>query len=431
MAALRVSSNFKYVLIVFLALIGIGSLWYTRHLAGRLRETERQSVNLWAKAIEFTSTEQYVETRRELDWFRNDIEAQNLLSPVRKTDYLGIIDRVETDLANASLDFVTAEILLNNAQEIPTVITDMDGGVVLTRNVDSLTLANGWRTSGLFGRDSIIIRLDPSDTTRVQILYYGESELVRMLQYFPMIQFGLVMLVFGLAYMSWSSIRRNEQSSVWIGMSKEAAHQLGTPLSGLMGWSEVLRETSDAPEIQQISVELDKDIDRLKIIADRFNKIGSKPELTVQRIDPVLDHVCDYLARRLPQIGRGVKLHRKLESGSSAALNADLFQWAVENVLKNAIDAIEDLHQGAFVSIYSYKNGNQIWIDIEDSGKGMEKRVYKKIFEPGFSTKKRGWGLGLTLTKRIVEEYHNGKVYVVRSEPGAGTTMRMVVPVQG
>lgn len=425
----RTSSNFKYVLVVFLALIGSGSLWYTRYLADRLRETERQSVQLWAKAIEYTSTEQYRETRRELDWFSRQIRLNKYINNRDKADYLGVIARVETDLANASLDFVTAEILLNNAQEIPTVVTDTDGSVVLSRNIDSLTLARGWRESGLFGRDSIIIKLDPSDTTRVQVLYYGESSLIRKLQYFPLIQFGLILLVFGLAYLSWSSIRRNEQSSVWVGMSKEAAHQLGTPLSGLMGWSEVLKESADDPAIRQIATELDNDIERLKIIADRFNKIGSKPELSNQRIDPVLDQVCDYLSRRLPHFGRSVKLHRKLEAGVSVAMNADLLQWAVENILKNALDAIDPGQHGAFISIYSYKNGQQVWIDIEDSGKGMEKKHFKKIFEPGFSTKKRGWGLGLTLTRRIVEEYHRGRVFVVQSEPGAGTTMRIILPV--
>lgn len=422
-------NNFKYLLIVFLALIGLGSLWYTQYLAGRLRQTERQAIKLWAQAIEYTSTEQYLETRRELDWFRREIESNRALNPARKNDFLGVINRVETDLANASLDFVTTEILLNNSQEIPTVITDMAGNVVLTRNIDSLALLNGWKESGSFSADSILIHLDPADSSKVQILYYGESRLIRMLRYFPFIQFGLVLLVFGLAYMSWSSIRRNEQSSVWVGMSKEAAHQLGTPLSGLMGWSEMLRVSTEDPSIHQIAAELDNDIARLKVIADRFNKIGSQPELTAQRIDPVLHTVCDYLARRLPQVGRGVVLHRNLESGATAAINADLFQWAVENVVKNALDAIETFHAGAFVSVFSYLSGNTVVIDIEDSGKGMEKRLFNQIFEPGFSTKKRGWGLGLTLSRRIVEEYHRGRIFVQRSEPGAGTTIRIVLPL--
>ncbi|MDX1638765.1 MAG: HAMP domain-containing sensor histidine kinase, partial [Balneolaceae bacterium] len=218
------------------------------------------------------------------------------------------------------------------------------------------------------------------------------------------------------------------QSNLWVGMTKEAAHQLGTPLSSLYGWVELLRDEKKGDEFtENVCNELEKDITRLRGVAERFNKIGSEPELQSKRIGPLLDQVIDYMEQRLPQLGKHVEVRRNFDRNLRAKVNTELFQWAIENLLKNAMDAIKSSSDNAYVEVSTRRMEDDLMIDIADSGVGMDKSVHQEIFKPGYSTKKRGWGLGLSLTNRIIENYHKGRVFVLNSEEGKGTTIRIVL----
>jgi signal transduction histidine kinase len=211
-------------------------------------------------------------------------------------------------------------------------------------------------------------------------------------------------------------------------MAKEAAHQLGTPLSSMMGWITLLRSESQDPETIKIAIELEEDVNRLQSVAERFNKIGSMPELKSMRLEPLLNEVLDYMERRLPRFGKNVTINREIDSSIRAAINSELFTWAMENLLKNALDAIDNTQADAKVDVRVFVENNQTVIEIEDSGKGIEKRYFEEIFRPGFSTKKRGWGLGLSLTHRIIVDNHGGRIYISRSVIGEGTTFRVLLP---
>eukprot|EP01107_Rhizomastix_libera_P002495 TRINITY_DN14337_c0_g1_i1.p1 TRINITY_DN14337_c0_g1~~TRINITY_DN14337_c0_g1_i1.p1 ORF type:complete len:242 (+),score=-22.42 TRINITY_DN14337_c0_g1_i1:549-1274(+) len=231
-------------------------------------------------------------------------------------------------------------------------------------------------------------------------------------------------------YMAFSNIRRNEQSKVWVGMAREAAHQLGTPLSSLLAWIEILRYSKENPDsIDETLSEMDKDISRLQIITTRFSKIGSKPELEELNLSELIENVCLYFEKRLPHLGRKVDIVRKIDKPVIANVNADLFAWVFENLLKNAAEAIEVKH-GEITLSYGTFTKHKVIIYVKDTGKGMTKKLRRQIFYPGYTTKKRGWGLGLSLSKRIVEEYHSGKIYVKDSSPGKGTTFCIEIPVE-
>lgn len=424
---IRFSSDLKYLLVALLVLIGIGSFWYTQTIANRLLENERQSVELWAKALQFTSSDLFPETRQELrvlsEWLQKQPKSAG------RDRFLRGLERAQTDLANASLNFVTSEIILKQRFDIPAVIVDDENNILLSRNINEKRLTGDWRSRLNLSEEPIKIPLFTLDSVQYQYLYYGNGTIVQTLRFFPLIQFALLFLVLGLAYISWSSIRNNEQSSLLVGMSREAAHQLGTPMSGLMGWVELLKAQSEDEHIQMIATELNKDIERLKQVADRFSKIGSEPELNKQRVGPHLEHVCEYFERRMPRLGKQVRFRKKIESKAQICMNKELFEWAIENLLKNALDSIERKQHGAFISLFSYQVDEYLIIDIEDSGKGIEKKNQSRVFKPGFSTKKRGWGLGLSLTKRIIQEYHRGEIRIIRSELGEGTTFRISLPL--
>lgn len=212
-------------------------------------------------------------------------------------------------------------------------------------------------------------------------------------------------------------------------MAKEAAHQLGTPISSLFGWIELFKDDYEKDEnANKLIKEIENDVLRLKGVAERFGKIGSAPELVPMEIEPILDDVTGYLERRLPQFGKAVDVQKSLKATGKVAINPELFQWAVENLVKNAMDAIKKSSTTAAIGIYSTENDEAVIIDITDTGSGIDSKNTKNVFRPGFSTKKRGWGLGLSLTKRIIEDYHNGRVFVEQSEIGKGTTMRIILP---
>jgi signal transduction histidine kinase len=274
----------------------------------------------------------------------------------------------------------------------------------------------------------IPIHFGSGQNRQTQYVYYGESATIRYLRWFPYIQFSLLALLLGLGFVSYCTIHRSEQSNILVGMTREAAHQLGTPLSSMYGWISLLKdERPGEPLIERATSELENDVKRLQGIADRFNKIGSEPDLQVCKLSPHIKEVMSYTKQRLPQFSRKIDINTTIEANVQAKINPELFEWALENVLKNSMNAInEGLHKAA-ISITVKQAEKQIQIDIQDSGYGIEKRHHKDIFKPGYSTKKRGWGLGLSLTKRIIEEYHNGKIFVARSEPRKGTTIRILL----
>ena len=261
-----------------------------------------------------------------------------------------------------------------------------------------------------------------------QFVYYGESTVVQVLRYVPAIQIVVILLLFFIGYTSLLSITRMEQSNLWVGMAKEAAHQLGTPISSLLGWIQLFRD--DLPkQVEQDTLlnEIEKDVYRLKGVAERFGKIGSKPELQLLEFAPVLDEAIKYMERRLPKISGEVHIETDLRASGLVKLNPELLQWAIENLMKNAMDALQTANNSKRleITVRSYIRNKGLFIEVEDTGIGMYATTKKNIFRPGYSTKKRGWGLGLNLAKRIIDEYHGGELTVAKSEVGVGTTMQI------
>lgn len=419
------SNRINIVLIGMLVLLGIGSFAYNQYLIGQMLKQERNSVELWAKAIEYTSNPMQEEISRKLLVAANELKANSSVSD----SLISMIEDAESD--RTSRNFVVQEILLNeNRPQVPTIIVDQSGEIILSNHVgDELNseLINKFASM----HPPIEIRLGNEEYYQMQYVYYGESPTVQQLRYFPYIQLSLLALLLGIGYVSYRTITKSEQSNLWVGMTKEAAHQLGTPLSSLYGWVELLKEEKRDDEFtQRICGELENDITRLRGVAERFNKIGSEPALELQQVEPILDQVIDYMERRLPQLGKDVEVRKSIESQAQVRVNPELFQWSFENLIKNAMDAINTSGKKAYVSIRVHRIENELVIDVEDSGVGIEKKYHKEIFKPGYSTKKRGWGLGLSLTKRIIEEYHDGRVFVLRSEPGEGTVVRITMKLE-
>jgi hypothetical protein len=257
-------------------------------------------------------------------------------------------------------------------------------------------------------------------------LYFRPSVLIKRLEWFPYMQFGLLAVFLLLAYLTWSASRRAEQERVWVGMAKETAHQLGTPITSLLGWVENLRIMyPDDETLQMIALEIGKDVELLETVAERFSKIGAIPELKPHNIYLILNVLHQYIIQRAP---RKVQFHFPAPDTQPALMvdiNPTLFRWVVENLLKNALDAMEGKGE---ISATVTQPSNWIQIDIQDTGKGMPRSLFRKVFKPGFTTKKRGWGLGLSLCKRIMEQYHNGKIFVADSAIGKGTNFRILLP---
>lgn len=254
--------------------------------------------------------------------------------------------------------------------------------------------------------------------------YYGDSRLILQLRWLPYIEVGILGLFILVGFIGYTNIKRSEQRHIWVGMAKETAHQLGTPLSSLMGWLEVMRSKKRHKK-EQMYTEMEKDLHRLKRVTKRFSQIGSKPDLKRTDLIEVLKEVVEYIRRRAPQMGRRVVISDSFQRVAPVALNPDLFQWAVENVMKNGLDAMDKEEGFIEVRLGSEDDRDRVFVEIQDNGRGIENSQKKRIFKPGFSTKKRGWGLGLTLAKRIIEEYHGGKLFIKETKPGEGTVMRI------
>ncbi|MDD3807408.1 MAG: HAMP domain-containing sensor histidine kinase [Candidatus Marinimicrobia bacterium] len=260
------------------------------------------------------------------------------------------------------------------------------------------------------------------DTLVVGYIHYGDSPTIRRLRWMPYIELGGVILLIFIGFVFFQYIRSSEKKFIWVGMAKETAHQLGTPISSLMGWLAIAQETFW--KHHEIFDEMDADIQRLEKISNRFSQIGSDVQMNPIDLYEVLTHVKQYMERRIPQKNKRIRIDFDIETTRKILGNSDLLEWGMENLIKNAVDAIGDQEGEIYVRVIN-KNDKKIYIDVSDSGRGIPESQWKTIFKPGYSTKKRGWGLGLSLTKRIFEEYHHGRIYVLRSKEGEGTTIRI------
>jgi len=372
--------RWKYLLLFSAIFIGAGSLFYTNRLVMSIAEDERAKIELWAEATRILANP--------------DPSDNSILFPL--------------------------EVLENNTQ-IPVILTDDEGRIMAHRNLDSSRIKQASYLEKSLEKmkhenDSIVIDLGNS---KYQYLYYRNSNLLRKLAVFPYFQLGVIMLFIGVSYIAFSVSRKAEQNKVWTGLSKESAHQLGTPISSLSGWVEILKQTGADPTATH---ELEKDSKRLERIADRFSKIGSKPSLKSANLLDIIENSLSYLKSRR---GKSVKFHTILpEKPVMVPLNETLMDWVIENLCKNALDAMEG---SGTVTIRCTVSAKSVFIDVEDTGKGIPKSRFNTIFKPGYTTKKRGWGLGLSLTRRIVETYHNGKIFVLSSDPGVKTIIRVML----
>ncbi len=320
---------------------------------------------------------------------------------------------------NTDLSLVLEVISSNNT--IPVVILDKNDNITSYLNLeipkqDTLRYLKQYVDAMRGNGNSIRLYHEDGNQDSYTEVCYGESVLINRLTIFPYIQLGVVLIFVLIAIFALLSFKKTEQNRVWVGLSKETAHQLGTPISSLIAWIELLKDKySDA-----LILEMEKDVNRLQMIAERFSKIGSMPAPVQEDMVMVLDRVVAYMERRTPNSVQFVKNFP--DPPLNAAVNASLFEWVIENLCKNAVDAMDG--QG-ILTINLFRDDDVVAIEVTDTGKGISKNLYKSVFNPGFTTKKRGWGLGLSLAKRIIEEYHNGKIYVKKSEPGNGTTFRI------
>ncbi|WP_321518322.1 HAMP domain-containing sensor histidine kinase [uncultured Bacteroides sp.] len=332
------------------------------------------------------------------------------------------------NIADERTDLTLVLKVLNGNNTIPVIVVNKKGTIQSYRNISAPAsdsdkyLRNKIKSFG-YNNHRIRIYLQSqlnginTDKTDYIDIYYDDSLMLKRLATYPYVQLGVVFLFVLIAVFAMLSSKKAEQNKVWVGLSKETAHQLGTPISSLMAWVEILklRYTDD-----ELISEMGDDVNRLKLIADRFSKIGSMPELQLCDLNILLNNVVDYLSRRCS--GKIIFVRNYINEPVLVKLSSSLFEWVIENLCKNAIDSMEG--QGN-ITISVKSNEKKVFIDVSDTGKGVLKSKYITIFEPGYTTKKRGWGLGLSLAKRIVEEYHHGKIFVKRSELNKGTTFRI------
>lgn len=388
-------SYWKWYLAAGGVLIIIISLFYTRFLADQLIEREKQQA------------EQFAEAMRMLTKTRTD----TLANYEDLTLHLKIIEQNTT---------------------IPIVMLNEKGEIEAYRNIDERNLD----TMEIEEVRKALDRMTKQDTGRIEIhlppdihktLIYTHSRLLWWLELYPVVQLLLIAAFIALGYIGFSTARRAEQNQVWLGMAKETAHQLGTPITAILGWIETLKAVNEErPDNQEMLDELRNDVTRLELVADRFSKIGAAPDLTPTNVFEQLEKNRDYMQRRAP---RRVEFDFPAPSEHSplmVGINAPLFDWVVENLLRNAIDALEG--GVGKITAQVYEEGKYVCLDITDTGKGIPPGKFGTVFKPGYSTKTRGWGLGLSLSKRIVEEYHSGKIFVKQSEIGQGTTFTVKLP---
>ena len=378
----------KIAFLVFCVIVGAFSLYLTDKLVSKLEEREKQQIELYAESFKYAMTS---DVNKDINFFFDKIQKsnENNTIPTIHDNGSGYLDSKNIDVPKGLNTLETQSFLKSKLDEI---IKD----------------------------DNAPIELDMD--FHKEYIYYGNSQLLNILRYYPIFQL-LIILIFGLAaYLLFDSSRKSEQNRVWVGLAKETAHQLGTPLSSLTAWVEFFK--TDPTYDQEIVKELEKDVQRLDVITTRFSNIGSVPVLKEENIVETIETFMSYLQKRI-STKVSFSLVNELPPNTMIKLNKYLFEWVIENICKNAVDAMEGI--GALKVVMKETKNNQIVIDISDTGKGIAKKNLSKVFNPGFSTKKRGWGLGLTLAKRIIENYHDGKLTVKSSEMNKGTTFRILL----
>jgi hypothetical protein len=376
--------SLRNLLALVAILIVSGTIVYSKYLAKKIEKQERQKVGEWVEAEKFI-----------------------INSPGNPDTRLAL------------------QILSDSINDIPIIWTDEKDNIIQYKNLDSTKIANDTnyltnKLKDLKSTNDPIIWKDPFDLSKGNRYYYGHTSLLNEVQYYPIVQLFIVGLFLAVMFLALRSSYRSVQNQVWAGMAKETAHQLGTPVSSLEGWVEMLKENSANEKIVR---ELEKDVDRLRLVSDRFGKIGSKPQLEEKNLVAQITSMVDYMRKRAA--GRvNFKINTQGKENIQAKISGPLFDWVIENLLKNSLDAMEG--KGS-INIEINEDAESVKIDVTDTGKGIGKQNISRVFSPGFTTKKRGWGLGLSLSRRIIKQYHKGEIFVKQSEPGKGTTFRIVL----
>ncbi|MFL5728388.1 MAG: sensor histidine kinase [Cytophagaceae bacterium] len=380
--------RFKVFILIMAVIIGGVSIYYTHGLVKDLAAREQNLIDLYAKGLKFVADSK---NEGDLTFIFQEIIESNKSIPAIMTD-----DK-ENPISEMNISF-------------PKNFTEKQKQEMLVREVQEMKLEH----------PPIVVEFAPGERNYI---FYKNSFLLRQLLYYPYVQLTVIFIFALIAYLAFSSSRNSEQNRVWVGLAKETAHQLGTPLSSLMAWIELFK--SD-PRYQDAEIvkELEKDVNRLEMITSRFSNIGSVPALQDENILKVVQESTDYLKTRVSSKVR-FSVSTKTAENATARINKPLFEWVIENVCKNAVDAMNGI--GSLDLEIIPLNDKKVAIDIRDTGKGIPRSKFNAVFQPGYTTKKRGWGLGLTLVKRIVDNYHKGRIYVHSSEPGKGTTFRIIV----
>ena len=375
--------NWRTVLAIVAIFIVSGTIFYSQYLAKKIAKEEKQKVEQWIEAIKFL-----------------------INSP-------------------GDADTRLASMILKENTTIPIIETNEADSIIQSKNLDSTKAADSpsyveKKLKQFKSQNPVIEWVDPKDPSIRNRYYYGDSQLLAEVRYYPLVQLCVVALFIVIVFLSLRSNYRSVQNQVWAGMAKETAHQLGTPVSSLEGWVEMLKESKGN---EKIVAELEKDVDRLRLVSDRFGKIGSTPQLEQINLVTQINSMVDYMRKRAA--GKIVFTVNSFGQDEVLAMvSPPLFDWVIENLLKNALDAMEG--KGRIVVDINDEKTN-INIDVSDTGKGISKQNISNVFKPGFTTKKRGWGLGLSLSRRIIEQYHKGQIFVKKSEAGKGTTFRIVL----
>jgi signal transduction histidine kinase len=376
--------NWRSVLALVAIAIVTGTIFYSNYLAKKIAFQEREKVAVWVQSLK-TRAEATEQVALDLT---NAITSRNTDIPIIETD----------EYDNPS----------GQGLNLDTVAMKNDTGY-LRKKVKEFKDQN----------EAITVEVN-KDPLIINKYYFGDSKLLKEVQYYPLVQLLIVALFIIITLVAISTRNKSTQNQVWAGMAKETAHQLGTPLSSLQGWVELLKES---PGNERIAAEMSKDVDRLKLVSERFGKIGSTPQLEEFNIVEQIENMVAYIRRRASE-HVSFSIHSNNETDIPAMINGPLFDWVIENLLKNALDSMEG---SGSIQVRIKNEAAQILIDITDTGKGISKQNIPRVFKPGFTTKKRGWGLGLSLSKRIIEQYHRGELFVKHSEPGKGTTFRIIL----
>lgn len=399
---LPASANLKLALIgLAFAIVGV-TLVYTQSLVADLQASERKTITYYARMLQ------------------------------------GASRSMSTEMTEMALDLSTRidfPLILTEADSTPKFLAFKDTSFLdYVKNISLDTTAPAWkqkeyledltRSMGETYSPLPVYQFDtPTDSTINTLIFYDDSAVIRKIRMVPVIGMVIIAMFILVGYLSFSYIKRSEQSNIWVGMAKETAHQLGTPLSSMLGWIELLRYTpDDRAQVLEAAEEMERDVERLNRITLRFSKIGSPPELKPVELGGVLRNVEAYFKRRLPHLGKRVTLTIDAPESVWATVNVDLFEWVFENLVRNAADSID--HANGEIRVILHRARGLALIDVIDNGHGIDAKIRKDIFRPGFSTKRRGWGLGLSLAKRIVEEYHGGRI-MIRSTGPQGTTFRI------